>query len=310
MADGITAAPVAPATTTTADAAPSAAAKAADPSAVIPPKADDWKTTVNEQISKAGLKLKAKGREVAVTSIDDLMSRAQRVYGTEELYNDAKQTRAQAEEVLQLRKDLESDDVETRINALQKLSPKARETAYAIAQRDYQRQQEEQALSENERALKRQNEDLLQRQRAYENEKQTAAQKQAQAQHEAEVGRQREVVGGVALKILKTMGLPEASSSSVIPLIARHMRIALEAGAPLDGVGDAVREELQGQWGGIVGQMQPDQLADFLGPEKLAALSRVFLNRRQKGGIAPANGSQPQTQQTKPAGWGTSRYFK
>lgn len=293
MAD--TSAPAAPAE-------PSNAAPAAEGAPAESKPVDPW-AELDAGILKAGVKLKAKDREVPVTSMKDLVARANRVFGVEQMVEETKAQRGQAEEVLKLRAAIEGDDEEAALEALQRLGgPRAAQRAMELTRRRYLKEQEEAQLSENERHYKAAAEQQAQELRTY--KQREAAQKQLQERVATEQMHER-VRGealGVAQQVLTKMGVdPKASphvAASQVYRVARHLRAADAEGRSADvaEIEANVRDEIAQETQPIIRGMSPEALYEFLGDEGVKRILREQL-RRNRGGQPTAQQAQAATGQ-------------
>lgn len=314
------AAPATPATTTDAPAAPPAAVAATDAAApVVPDAAATAKAELNAALKKAGVKLRAKDREYEPRDIDDLVARANRVHGVEAMLAEAKSTRAQAEEVLSLRKAIdEATDVDSALAALERLGgPRARQLAVEMTRRQMAREESEQQMSEGEKTARKQLEEHQRVLRDYQQRDERARAEEEERTYRTESARLRDEAGKTATDALRAMGIaPEAAqriAPGLLPLVARHMRVAMESGEPLDAtaLSEMVREEWLGGYQAATAQMDDASLYGFLGDDSAKRVVREHLRRHK---AAPRNGEAPTAKttegKTERPGFGTPGYFR
>jgi len=279
-------------------------AKAAQDSEVKPqseekPKPPDVKEELNAVIRRAGLKLKARDKEVPVTSVDDLLSRAQRVYGVEALLEEVKAAKSEVEAVKAWRAAVESDDVRAAEEAFEALPPKAQRNALAWLQRKMEAAKEEESMTQRERQLRAALEESERLRREYERRDAEARRQREEAEARAELERQRNLAAGIAQKTLEALKAPKELAPSLVPRVARVLRVALEAGIELtpDEVAAEVRDEVLGEVRTLTASLDGEALIAALGEETAKKLAKAFLARRRQ---TPPTQAQVQaaTQQT------------
>jgi hypothetical protein len=254
------------------------------PQADEKPKPPDVKEELNAVIRKAGLKLKARDKEVPVTSIDDLLSRAQRVYGVEALLEEAKAAKSEVEAVKSWLAAVESDDARAAEEAFEALSPKAQRNALAWLQRKMEAAKEEESMTQRERELRAALEASERQRREYERRDAEARRQREEAEARAELERQRNIAAGIAQKTLEALKAPKELAPALVPRVARVLRVGLEAGIDLtpDEVAAEVRDEVLGEVRLLTASLDGEALIAALGEETAKKLAKAFLARRRQ----------------------------
>lgn len=289
----------------------------ADAKPVVDPKAEK-KQQVNQLLKELGYKVKAKDRELD-PDVDAVFGFANRGYGATQLVEEAKAEKAKAAEILKLKEQLDGDDPEAALAALQKLGGRHTEQlAMRIAREKFQRAQEEEQLSERERYFKQQAEQQQAELRRYkEIEAQRAREAEEQNYKKEFTSLQAELLQQ-AVGIAKALRMTEAQAPSILPRIARHMRAAKAAGVDVlpEQIAAEVQAEVDGEWQERTNAMSPEQRYDFHGPEYVKSLIREHMKRVKQVAPTPeqaqrVNGtSQKQQQAPADVKRGTPGFFR
>jgi hypothetical protein len=297
---------------------------AAPADAVVDPKAE-----INAALKKAGVKLKAKDREYVPRDIDDLTSKAQRVYGLEAELEKFKSEKTEADTIKQWRAAVEADDEDAASRAFDVLSPKAQANAAKWLQRKAAAWEQERQLPPEAVEAKRRADELEAKLAEYRDKEQRTAQER---QRTESVQRLREAHGQalkVAQGVVGALKASEKVAPTLVPLVARHMRVALSvaeaSGEPVDEaavmaeVQENVRSDVLEQFSTVAGGMDDDALYDAMGEQVAKRLMRVALRRRNQQAptsqaVQRATGNQGQAQKkADPKAdprFGTPSYFR
>lgn len=323
MSDAAPAAPAAAGTPGKAPAAPGAkAAKAPTPlnpegkgttNAPADDGADAWGESDAAELSKYLKKLskhdprarvRVRGEEKGLESLDDLfgvVTDAQRGRGATKVVEEAKKEAEEAKRIKALAEKAKAGD----IDAISELAgPQSLE---ALKARDAQAAEEKkllEQLSDVERMLYEENTTLRQRE-AQRAKAEAEAKKAAEAQErEASVAKARTEAQATATKVLEALKLPPEKLEVVGPYVVRAMRRAAELGlevgtdVPAEQVLAEAQEEMQGVLSHTLEGLQPAQLFDFLGQERVNAIAREMIRRRNGGGAQAA--AKPAPKPAKP----------
>jgi len=298
----------APAPVTPPAAQPAEAVEAKPPEA---PKVDP-RAELNERVKAAGIKLKAKDREVSVNSIDDLVGRANRVFGVESLLEEAKATKSEAEAVKSWRAAVESDDDALAEEAFDALSAKGQRNALKWLQKKHAKAEEEESLSPREKELRHALEASERQRREYEARDAKTRQEREEQQAQAEMTRTREMAAGMAMKALEALKAPKELAPMLLPRVARVLRVAMQGGVEMspDEVASEVRDSVLAEQRQLIAGMDAEGLVSVFGEEISKKLVKHYLAKRKQ--VAPGQPVQTQqTQQTQPeAQRGTPRFFR
>lgn len=273
----------------------------AKPAEVKVDPAAEKKAQANALLKELGLnKLKAKDREVEV-DLEGLRSRASRVFGIESVLEEAKATKARADDVLSLQKVMaESESAEDAIAALEKLAgPRAKQIAALLTRRELEREESEKAMSESEKETRRQLDEHRKALAEYRKREEDVKRASEEAAHKSELQRARDEASKLAMSALKALGVesPETAQAltpAVLPRVARTMRVAIESGIQLspEEAAQAVREEMTAEWQGLTAKMDDAALYAFLGDAPVKRLVREHLRRMKAGSAKPAQETQ------------------
>lgn len=266
----------------------------AETEAVKPP---DNKAEIARLLKAEGVKLKAKDREVSVTSLEDLTSRAQRVFGMETLLEEAKREKAEAEKVKSWQARLDSEDD----GAIEELSPKAQIALAKWYERKAAEYEKARELPPEVREERARAEDYKRRLAEY--EAQEAQRKEAAEAEEYEAGVQtlRAELAKTAMAALKELKAEGAGVERLLPRVARVVRAAEAEGVSLspEEIAAEVTSGMREEWGSFLSSFESDDaLADYLGPDVAKRLMRVALKRRGMAAPPVAAAVRPAT--TKP----------
>ena len=257
------------------------------------PAKPDRRSEIARLLKEEGVKLKAKDREVSVTSLEDLTSRAQRVFGMESMLEEAKKEKAEAEKTKAWRQRLKSRD-ESAFDEMEPEEQVALAEWYEKKAAEFEKARE---LPPEVREAQKREAEMARRVAEY--EKAEAARKQEAEEREEQAAFEalKAELSGTALKALKALKIDGANADRVLPRIARVMRHPGAANLTPDEVAALVASEMQAEWADTVGGLKDDgQLYDFLGEETAKRVMREALRRRGRGGVQQV---APPTQQRK-----------
>lgn len=282
-----------------------------------PPKLDP-RAELNERIKSAGIKLKAKDREIPVSSLDDLVSRANRVFGVESLLEEAKTKTSEAEQVKAWKSAMEADDANAAGEAFDALSPKAQRNALQWLQRKAQAAQEEESLSPRERELRAALESSERQRREFERRDMETRRAREEQEAAEELSRTRNMAAEMAMKTLESMKAPKDMAPALLPRVARVLRVGLEAGVQLspEEVANEVRDGLLSEHRMLTDGMDGEGLIALMGEDMAKKVARAFLARRrqapptQEQANAVSEVKPPKTGDTDSSLRGTPRFFR
>jgi hypothetical protein len=275
------------------------------------PKDADPKALANEALKKAGIKLKARDREYVPKDIDDLVGKANRVFGLEQELEgvkkekDAIATQRASWQRLEAEDDAALDEfdklpVNVQRNALKALQRRAQQ-AEAAAKEPPELVEAKRAIAERDAKL-----------REYEQGKKTEAEKAKQAEAQAELRAAHESVMKMAQGVGAALKVDTAKHPAALrglqPVVARHMRAALmveaETGVAVDHteIIANVQRDISESFAATSSGMPDDALYDALGEGLVKRVLGEHL-RRVKGikpTPQPQNGSTNGTKQDGP----------
>lgn len=191
---------------------------------------------INELIAKAGLKVKANGKEYDVKDIGWLMRQANRGIPIEHSLAELQEQRAQLEPAARMMQALQSDDDDVREAALAKLlgPEKFLSVAEKALRRQFEQERELEGLSPREKEMARKLReqeatltDLQKRQLA-------ARQQQEQAVYQQQVESYRQHIADNVGEALTQLDLPKEMNSIAVDFMKPIVRQMLNAGMPLD----------------------------------------------------------------------------
>ena len=257
----------------------------------------DRRSEIGRLLKEEGVKLKAKDREISVSSLEDLTSRAQRVFGMESMLEEAKRDKAEAEKTKAWRQRLKSRDT-SAFDEMDSDEQVALAEWYEKKAAEYEKARE---LPPEVREAQQREESYRRKLADY--EKAEAQRKQAADEEEYAKGVEstKAELMGVAMGALKSLKAEGADAGLALPRIARVLRNAEAEGVQLSGdeVAALVAEDMRSEYGRVVGGLTDDgALFDFLGPDVAKRVMREALRRR--GQVAPSvqrAASQPKPRQ-------------
>ena len=269
----------------------------------------DYQAEISKLMQESGFKMKLGGREQQV-SFQDLVRKAQLGYGSEKAVEEVRTAKQEAESVKQWKAAMEAEDPGAAEQAFEALSPRAQMNALQWLQKKAQAFEQERALPPEVLSERRKAMALEQKVREYEQNEKKRAQAETQQKAQAELKQTQQFVLGIAQKALQGLGATENVAPSLIPLVARHLRIASEAahavGADIspemlhEEVISNVRQDLMDQYSMVSNSIQDDSaLYDLLGAKTIQRLAKESIRRRNGGTSkkpAPAS-AKPRTQE-------------
>jgi len=269
-------------------------------------------------LKSKGHKLKARGKEVPVESLEQLLHHANRSFGAEILMERGKRAQEEAARERQARALVASRtaNIDDRLAAFDALGIPDDVLEEKLLRR-IDAIEKDKALSPEAKEYR----SIIERQNA-ELEKFHAMQREAQEQfarqqYEQQVAEKRELAAGLALDVSKQLGIKLDKAPMVLQLTAQAIALNEEAGTPStrEQVAAAVQEELKEQFSGVVDSMDGASLATFIGQKNVKKLADYWL--AQVRGIAPPREgqvipAQPQqrTPPTEKPGFGTPSFFR
>jgi hypothetical protein len=308
MADAV-AAPAAPAGTpsTTQSAAPDAKTPVADPK-VPPETVADLNSELEALLKKhGGLKVKASGKERAVTSAQQLIRSLERGIPFEENSAKLAKEREEWEPKVQKVRDLESDDPATVRKALKAILGN-KMTALALDEVDDIMQQEQRYKGETER--ERQYRLALEAAEAEKSKLQEGARKRAElakkAEEEQEVATHLQTIADAAIGAFKALNLKPSLEPIALTIVRPLVHQMVKAGLPVTS--DVLAERIQKTLGEVhswsLTSLDDEGLDKQLGTEFGKRYQKRLLAKHFGGGQKPdAPAPQPTqngTQQQKP----------
>lgn len=288
------AAPVAPTSTTAPVEGQPAPVEAVDPYAEF-----------DAVLKKAPVKYKAGGKERSVSSMKELLRKAEQADGlmTKAQEVAERETRAAAIEE-------RNNRLKTAKSAKEKVAILREfaggdfdEVAEEAVMERIQREKSLEGLSQTERAARAEAEELRAKVAEFEAEKQKAEQERQQAEEDAELTGLRHTLAGTVVKALTAAKLPKEAA----PDAARRLAVLMGRSNALGH--DLTPDELAGEavkWAGedfraYTGGLEGDALIDFLGEAVVRRASKAWLNRSQtstatRGVLPPVTTTQTQPQ--------------
>lgn len=279
----------------------------------------DPKAGINEMLKKSGIKLKAKDREYVPRDIDDLTSKANRVFGLESEIEGFKKEKGEAAQVKAWRAAIEADDENAAEQAFDSLSPRAQQNAARWLQKKYAAHEAEQKLPpeavEARRMLEARERELREyKQRDEETRQQQQRQEDAKVLRETQEGVLKTVT--TVMQALKADGTKSPRApAALLPFAARHMRVAMmaeaETGAPVDPAEIAanVQRDVVEAFGTVLEGMPDDALYEAIGEAHVKRLLKAHLARVK--GIKPgAKPAAKKVEPTKDPSFGTPAYLR
>lgn len=271
----------------------------------------DFDAEISKLMQESGFKMKFNGREQTV-SFKDLVKKASTANGIDKSLQEAKALKAEADTVRQWKEAMDAEDPAAAEEAFEQLSPRAQLNALNWLQKKAAAFEQEKALPPEVAAERRKTLELQERVRQYEEGEKKRAMQERQQKGIAELKQTQQFVLGIAQKALTAIGANETVAPSLIPMVARHLRVAHEVAqasgqeispdAINEEVINNIRQDLMEQYGMVSNAIQDDStLYDFLGPTIVSRLARESIRRRQGGSKkpAPVNAPKPVERQSK-----------
>ena len=280
------------------DAAPPPVTESADSAPVTDeaPPAIDHKAAVNAALKAANVRLKAKDREYVPRDIDDLTNKANRVFGLESELESFKSEKAEAAKTKAWRAAIEADDDNAAEQAFDSLSPRAQQNAAKWLQRKYAAHEAERQLPPEALEAKRRADALEQENRGYKQREEEGRQ-QVERQENAKLMREtHESTLKTATSVMAALKVDAAKAprapAALLPVVARHMRVAMlaevETGVPPDAAELAanVQRDVVESFGAVMEGMGDDVLYEAIGEATVKRLLKAHLVRVK--GVKPS----------------------
>jgi hypothetical protein len=278
MADASFAAPAADAPAPApAEAAPAAPAEA--------PKPPDPLAELDERIQKAGLKVKVGGKEKPVQSMREALRALERVGGVEARLAEVAEKERQAAAVIEREARLkQARNGRERVAILREMAGEAFDEAAeeAILER-IEREKQMEGMSPRERQMAQALAEREARLAQYE-EAQRAAQERAQKEEEdAEFQQLRERIASVALKTLQAANIPKSAAADAGRRLAFLMSRSQALGLDLseEELAPKVLEHARGDARSYMTGMQDSQLLEWVGDDVARKISRAWLAKAE-----------------------------
>lgn len=245
--------------------------------------APDYKAQINELLKKAGLKVKAGGREHDVQDLDHLMRNASKGIPIHQSLQELEQTKAQLEPVARIIQQLKNSDPEQQQEILMRLLGKERFLGLSekALRKQFAEEEELSKLSPRER-------DMQQRLRAQQEELK-ALQKMRQQQEQEHLSRQEQMqvqayrnhIGENVSKALEILGLPADLNSTAVDAMKPVIRRMLENNIPLNPelLAEVVERQNQGQLMHRAKTLKGEALLKFFGPEIEKSFREAILEK-------------------------------
>lgn len=296
----------------------SAQSKEGEPSRTEAPAAESkpdhtsaWRTFADG----FGKTLKVRGEEVPLSKLtpEQMYHYASKGFGAEKLIEEGKRQSFEAQQILKLKQAISGDDEDAALEALQQLAgPKASKVAEKLLYRELQQEERFKGVPEPVQEILKANEALQNQLREMQMHQQRAVQAERQRLEQMEVQRIQAEVHQTATKVLEAMKVPPDLAPSVMPRIARAMRINGQLEVPLspEQLMVSVQEEMQSEMGQTMDSMSDDALLDLLTEKRVARLSKRWLERLNAP-QASAQPAQPPQQRSGPKDptYGTPAFF-
>lgn len=294
MADAIAAtpAPVAGAQTTEAKAAPADTVDGKTHS----------ETAKTDAAIKKEWKLKAKNREVVVDSEEKLLHYANKAFGAEQAFEEAKRMRAEIEPQERLLRALNSDDIEAQEQALAHIvgSPEKLEAlVMKQARAMYEKQQKLAGMPEDQRKMLSEKEQLKAELDSYREQQRAYQEQQQQLQEQQELHEARNMLATIAQGVLEDMKFSDESRPMVLRGLVPYVQAALEAGIDVNPKALAAEylNDTRDQFKTLTMDLDGESLVSWLGPDVVKKLNKYALSQLH-GGAKPtqaATTEQPKT---------------
>jgi len=311
MADASTAAPAAPQTPTQ-PAAPKPAAQPKAPPAPTEPKdakapetsepqedpRELWKKAVK------GKAIKHKGVEKHLEELDpdEATEMIRRGYGASEMVSEAKKTREQAEQILNLKRAISEGDDDAALQAIYELGgERGIKLLDKLRVQMAQQQEEVEQMTPRERAAREEAQRAKDELTKYQREKAEREAAEARKQDELETATtKRDGMSKVSEVLKLTKGWPAEKGEMVLPFVARAWREAILTGGelgrdvPPEAIVKRAEQLFRQQTSGFYSALSPTEQFEFLGEEAVEALSRELVRRRRGAPAAkPATSTAP-----------------
>mgnify|MGYP003336891782 CR=1 FL=1 len=276
MADAPAAAPVA-------DAAPVAAPTEAAPAEAPAPV--DPLVELDERIQKAGLKVKVGGKERPVQSMREALRALERVGGVEARLAEVAEKERAAAAVMEREARLKTaKSSRERVAILREMAGDAFDEAAeeAILER-IEREKQFEGMSPRERQMAQALADRESRLAQYEEAQRSAQEKAEREAEESEYAQLREHLASVTLKALQAAKIPKTAAPDAGRRLAFLMHRSRELGLDLDesDLAPKVLEHARGDARAYMTGMEEPQLLEWLGEDIARKVSRAWLAKAE-----------------------------
>lgn len=241
----------------------------------------DYKAELNALLKKAGLKVKAGGKEHEIQDIDHLLRNASKGIPIHQSIQELEMTKQQLEPIARLIQQLKNGDEGTQQEILSKLLGRERFLGLSekALRRQFQEEEELSKLSPRERdmqmQLKRHQEELKQLQRI----KQQQEVERMTQQEQQQVQAYRNHIGENVSKALEILGLPKELNGEAVdhmkPVIARMLKNNI----PLDPhfLAEVAEKKYNAQLQHRTRNLKGEALLKFFGPEVVKEFRMALL---------------------------------
>jgi hypothetical protein len=261
------------------------------------PKEPDLDAQLAAALKAKGLKLKAKGKELPVDSLDKLLHYANKAFGGENSFEEANKLREEYEPIRGLLEQAKTNPravVERLLGA--QVSQKVAEDILTEAMQAEKRRE---SVPEHLRPYMDENQRLRD-----ELARRDAEHERARAEAEATAQKERlqrtfEEVKTNAFEALKSAGFPQEMAPALVRRLAPYMEENVALGSPHNPAALAalMKEDLQAEHAaiakGFVEAKDGAGLEAWLGPDVTKLLMRHALNRHRGGNGQPVNAPPP-----------------
>lgn len=241
-----------------------------------------------EAAAKKEWKLKAKNREVVVDSEEKLLHYANKAFGAEQAFEEAKRLRAEIEPQERMLRALNGDDIEEQERALAAIvgSPEKLEAlVMKQARAMYEKSQKLANMDEGQRKMLTEKEQLQQELEQYRAQQREMQQQRQQWEQQQEVEQARNTLAGIAQSVLDEVKFPEASKPLVLRGLVPYVQAALEAGIDVNPQALAAEymSDTREQFKSLTTGMEGEALVKWLGVDIVKKLNRYALDQLHGG---------------------------
>jgi hypothetical protein len=262
-----------------------------NPTPPVDPNAEELKQ-LDTLLKKHAPKVKAKDREVALDTLDKIKHYSSKGFGAERFIEEGKKQSYEAQQILKLKEQLNSDDPREQLAAIKSLAgPKAAKVAENLLFEEMQREEKYKDVDPATRELLQRSERLEQEVRSLQQEKQQRLEAEKQLKEQELVKQLRQDVLDTSKKVIELMKASDELAPSLLPRVARYMRINNQLEVPLDagGIAAAIQDDIRGEFLHLSSTMDGNGLLDLFGEKAAASISRAWLQRARmpQGETAP-----------------------